>query len=248
MFVNCKTLPEIQANKYFTLKYNQYKYKEKVINSIQPIIAKTNDSIGKFMATHSTRFDFFINKYVDGHTLHSLYPDTLQIEKYFTKKINEKKFLADLKKLLLINQQKDSISTDEMMLIASRFFYVNRKGDRYGIKVCSQLNGTNQLESKENTKILEAIIFEAIFTEILNKSQEKPEFLTNLSSNFSKIITENKESMSADSLEIYARNYIYKKMYMDDHLKNYLIRFFKQNKNNLPIVLKQSATNQPNHY
>lgn len=134
--------------------------------------------------------------------------------------------------------EKQEFTYDEMMKIASRFFLVEKRGDRgLGARICSTANGLPERQEIDYT-LLESFVFDAIFSKIQQENLSKVNFLNNANSYLKESISDNMEIKSLDSLEIMARSFVFTSMEKDGDLIQNLLTYYESNKNNIPIIVR----------
>lgn len=137
-----------------------------------------------------------------------------------------------------------SFTTDEMMSVASRFFYADRinPGDTtIERSICVGRNGQTEILADRDMTLLEAFTFEAIFYYLLkNKS---PQFEINFDDCISHILEKNKRSFNSfDSLLSTVRNECYLQMEKNEDLRYKLLKYYRKNRKNLNFEIVEKGT------
>lgn len=242
LFLSCNRFQNLETNlkidKYIALEYGSFDNNGELIHFVLPIILQNSDSIGQNTNLYSRRVSYLLTNRINIDTLNKLMPDSTAIDLIFNKEISEKYFIESFKKIALPNNQpKEEFTENEMMSIASKFFLVEELSENsFGTRICSGINGIEN--SKKDYLLLEAVIFDAIFSRIMKNDKPKAKFMDNLVKYQDSVIKTTKNIDSKTRLrEI--RNEIYSIMEDDINLRNYLIEYFKTNQKNIPIKLKE---------
>lgn len=237
--ISCKTKNQINPDNYIDLVYYKDKSDENLLSHISPEIKYSDDSIGRFINNHIPRISYFISNKIEVDTFEKLYPDTLQIKKLFTKRINEKLFISNFSKLVnLQNQTKELYSMDEIMKVASRFFVVVNSGDDFRLKICGGGNDFQDLNAIKDVSLLESLTYEAIISAFDKPKSKRPKFISNARAYFSDAIN-NADSLNNNAISKLAKDKLYEMMEKDENLRLFIKDYLEANSNNLPFEIKK---------
>ena len=229
---------DINFKKYFSLKYGSFERNGETINYVTPKIVEKNDSISKLIMLRERRIKYLLTNNINSDTLQELLPDSTKIKKVFTKQIENANFKTYVEKIIFPNKEKKEQFTEiEMMNIASKFFLVEKSGNRgLASRICSGINGQISNTKKDYT-LLEVFAFDAIFDRMLQRNEPKVDFLENVNRYIKTSVTRNDRIKSLDSLETVVRKSVYTSMENDSDLKQTLLNYYDSNKENLPIII-----------
>ncbi|WP_294675265.1 hypothetical protein [uncultured Fluviicola sp.] len=244
----CKTFAqELNYCDYFTLGVIEETYEGKQAKSYWPVILKDRkDKFSLFLDEHSGRFEYILFKTHDQFDeVGNFYPDSLKIKTEFcsrvvnTAKIQNYFKVLTPKTMLVSNQITDTFSVDELMLVASRFFYcdaVNKEDTTVQSHICVGINGQTEYKSNRDLTVLEAFSYEAIFS-YLTKRRE-PVFYKEFSVARRKAMKEQiKAFKDFDSFLIEVRTTCYNEMEHNTDLKKKLMAYYSKNRENLNFVI-----------
>ncbi len=130
------------------------------------------------------------------------------------------------------------------MLVASKYFYLQKHNDRYGVKICIGRNGSKELDKKKDYTLLEAIVFDAIFENLLkNEDTTKFNILDlvhpkKVSKFLKKSITKMETNKTLDTI-LYLRNRFYRYIEKKKKLEKYLTEYINKNEKYIPIKLEK---------
>ena len=237
--ISCKTKNQINPDDYINLVYYKNKTDDRILSHISSQIKNSDDSIGVFIKKHNPRFYYFFSNKVEVDTLEKLYPDTVAIKKTFLKQINKKPFISNFSKLANLKEQEyESFTMDEILVVASRFFDIVDVGNSFGIKICAGGNYFQDLNAIKDVSLIESLTYEAIMSVFNMKKSERPEFISNARINFSDAI-KNPDSLSRNKLLIVAKNNLYEMMAKDESLRLFIDDYLMKNSDNLPFEIKK---------
>jgi hypothetical protein len=233
--------------KYFKLEVSEKEYGAKKAKSFNPAIVKNQqDKFGNFVKNHNNRFDYLLYKNIQIlQEISNYYPDTNKIEVLFCDFLNSNKDINKYfkaltpKKIAKWNSPPDTFSVNELMIVASKYFYcddISKKDTVVKSHICIGINGQAEFKSTRDLTLLEAFTFEAIFSYIA--SNDEPLFYKEFYK-FLKVIQKEKinEFKDFDSYLLEIRNLCYKEMMVNVDLKNKLVSYYKNNKSNLNFIL-----------
>jgi hypothetical protein len=237
---NSKKNSIVNLDNYFSLDYKSFDINGETINVVTSKIVERSDSIGAIINKRQKRIRYLLTNRINWDTLNKLLPDSSSIKKLYHIELNNPDFKSNIEKVLFPNKfEKHTFTIDEMMLIASKFFLVEKRGNRgLGIRVCSGING--QIENqKVDYTLLETIVFDAINDRMLNKQMPNAIFLDSVNVYLTNSINKNHEVESLDSLESIARKSVFFSMEKDEDLKKTILEYYKINKENIPIIITE---------
>ncbi len=169
----------------------------------------------------------------------NLYPDTIKLRSFYLENLSKDK---QLKKYFIetytANEHTDSkrlnvFSQLELMNVASKFFYCDKVLPDTSIQshICIGINGTKEAKWNKDYTLLEAFCYEAIFDD-LNKdsSQVYTDFYNTYNESCTQYISNIK---SLDEYLLNVRTSVFNKMENSVVLKQMLMKYYAQNKNNL---------------
>lgn len=233
---------------YFTLKVSKSKSGDDINIYFHPvIIGSRKTDFGRFIKAHDVRFNYLLWKYSDKlQEISQLFPDTAVIANKFCNEIIKSDSIQRLfnaltpKTLTTWDLKKNTYTTQELMIVASKFFFCNRinKCDTtINYKICIGINGQNENVSGKNMLILEAFTIEAILYYI--SKRKNPEFLSQFNNILKEqMISKRKEFKDYDSYLSEVRQICYLEMQKNQDLKKKLLDYFESNRYNLNFEIK----------
>ena len=241
---------------YIKLDVSEYTYEgEKRVGCSPSILSNGNGEFERFLTDHSQRFEYIMFSNMSNNNdkikeISSYYPDTIKINHEYCKMIiEEKSMISNLINLTpnhLTNwpQNKDTFSSDILLIVASKYFYcdqVNEKDTSVTRHICIGINGQNEIISDRNLILLQSFAFEAIFHHILK--EESPLFVKNFDEFRRESAKRNKlHFTNFDSYLISVRNECYQYMIHNSDLKNKLLEYYRNNRNNFNFYLKENGS------
>lgn len=167
-----------------------------------------------------------------------LYPNTSAFEKAFVEELSKDSVLTftfntAVEAILHPNNDKITFNTDQMMLVASRFFYAHnvQEDTTFMSHICVAINGTKEIKDYQQNALLASFCIEAVFEKMANIDVE---FRTNLK----QAKTEAKSKfINLDQYLEDAKQALYNKMQNSEVLKKELLEYYEQNKSNLAFVI-----------
>lgn len=234
----------IKIEKYFTLKYGSYEDNGEIVNYVIPNINKIPDSTGKAITKYSRRIDYLLTNRINFDSIRSLLPDSISANKAFKKMLNKQEFKNYFKSIVKPNSlSKKTFTEEEMMSIASKFFFVIKEGNEYFRKTCVGEHGnTEKQNQREDYTLLEAVIFDAIFDRITQENKSEINFIDN-EKQYRKSAIKTFENISSENQLLEIRNSVHISMKNDKDLKKFLLSYIKINKHNIPFKIKTVANN-----
>jgi hypothetical protein len=174
----------------------------------------------------------------------SLYPDTIKLKKLYLQEFAKDKRLADYMKAsyVAINRKKlrgkALFSEDELMEVASKFFYCDAVFPDTTIQthICIGLNGVSEASWDKDFLLLEAFCYEVIFDDLLSDNS-----LIDRSYSVAKQNSVDQLKPSIVSLDLFlndVRLALFEKMKNDEILKEVLLKYYSSNKRNLAFRIK----------
>ncbi|HZV71058.1 MAG TPA: hypothetical protein VFG10_16000 [Saprospiraceae bacterium] len=239
---------ELNYCKYFYLDVSETESKGKTIQLYSPEInLDGDDKFSSFLKKHDNRFNYLLlNKIADLDRIAAIFPDTMKLNDEFCRSLSDNKNIVNYFKnltprsLTTWEQKEVLFSIDEMMMVASRYFYVdkvNEKDTTLISHICVGIHGQNEIGSSSDLTLLEAFTFEGIFYYLLKDSP--PLFERNFDDYLKHSLEMNKRKFTTFEILLNAvRNECYTEMYQNDDLKRKLVKYYKRNKNNLNFELK----------
>lgn len=234
--------------KYFELRAEKYKEAEGEYVGVSPlVIEKAQDPLGRFIVSHRRRFAYILANRTKFQGLDSYYPDTKKINRlYLTSLKKNNKFIGYFNNLIgptrTPAEAKETISEQEVMSVASKFFFCSavRKDNSINPYICVTLNGVKEAEFAKDYTLLEAICFEAIF-EMIEKAAPKR---ASVVENFLRYVDEVSEAEKvklpdSNAYLLAVRKGVFLKMESDTLLRNAMVDFIKRNELNLPFRLAE---------
>lgn len=242
LFFSCQETNKIISENIF-IKIYPYNKENKVLASALAELKETNE-INKY----KRRFDYILintpkinqQKYYNiRNEIGLLYPDTNEIRiqylKQYLKDINLKSnFITTYYAITNIHKQKKvNFTINEMMNVASRFFYCDKVNSDTSVEahVCIGLNGIKDVKWKRDYTLLEAFCYEGIFNDF---DKNTSEIWESFSKNKMKICAENKKNInSLNDFLLIVREQLIESMKEDKILKQELLNYYDLNKKNL---------------
>jgi len=239
---------ELNYCNYFTLEVAVIEDDGEFSKVVSPtIIEHKNDAFSKFLNKHNNRFQYILFKDPSQFgDFAKFYPDDEKIQnEYCQQVVNStqiKSYFSALtpKNLVTWNAKADTFSIDELMLVASKFFFcdaINKEDTTIQTHVCIGINGQDEYKSDRDLTVLEAFTFEAIFS-YLNK-RKVPLFYAEFELFKNKTTKEKTtEFNDFDSFLIDIRKLCYKEMQSNKDLKTKLLNYYHKNVDNLNFVIR----------
>ena len=244
--VSCRSNQSI-ISKNVAIEVYTNEYEGKLIASAMPVI-RSDSEIIKF----KRRFEYILINVPEIHLaekaekrkeIWDLYPDTIELKRLYLKEYVQDKSLTDYFNVThaAIFKRNFNIKTtyniDELMEVASKFFYCDKVLPDTMIQthVCIGLNGITEANWDKDYRLIEAFCFEAIFNDF---DREISEIDESYSSNIERARLKFNPSIKA--LDLYlleVRKELFDLMKNDDVLKQSLLMYYEQNKNNLSFRL-----------
>jgi len=246
LLINCskKKIEKFEIKKYVDVKFGKVEYQGKTMEYSTPFIVEQSDSLGEIIKLHSRRFDYLLTNRINIDSLNKILPDTIKTRKVFNKEINSDQFYNNFQMLLFPNQKtKGKYSVEELMNIASKFFLVEKQGEKFGTRVCVGINGLNKISNKKDYTLLEAVAFDAIFDRIMQFDKPEPEFMSKQSEYLNNAIKKLDSIQEKTYLNL-MRKELFESMKNDSDLKQQLLKFIEINKENIPFEITVANTVQ----
>lgn len=213
--------------------------------SFSPRVKSVNNKVGEFIHDHK-RFEYLIFNRTSETIKESLkYKNDIDSMKIiFHSGINHdslfnKYFNTFIKPLYEKELKKDIFSSNDLMMVASRFFYCDTIYSNFelGWHICIGINGQKESEWNKDYTLLEAFCFEGIFklgknkmNDLIHVFQKAGEASVN--NNLTKVNYDNKKLLAL------AKNDTYKKMESSNELKDFLMNYYRENESNLPFIIQ----------
>lgn len=168
----------------------------------------------------------------------SLYPDTSRMNEAYCTALSNNKQLLDYfinltpANLVTWDTSSESFTVVEMMTVASRFFFcsgVDKMDTTLETHICMGISGQDELHAERDLTLLEAFIFEAIFSYF--KGKKDPPFVKNFYNHAKQTGSHLRATFAGwDHFLITARNECYEKMINDEDLREKLLKYYRKNK------------------
>lgn len=229
--------------KYFYLEITTQEDNLESVKYYSPEIDTSHqDSISHFFKQHYNRFSYLLwNKLGDLGPIAEIYPDTTVMDSLFCDLMQKNSlFLFYLNNVLpsSIRPQgiaPDRFTTEEMMLVASRFFYCLeiQQSDTVIIShICVNIKDPETIPFQRDMTLLEAFAFEGIFYTLQKEENSK------IDANFRRYINESTDKLKAltnnlDELLVTVRHECFALMEDDTDLKDALLKYYSDNRDNL---------------
>lgn len=230
---------------YFSVKFSETTYEGQLYKSCEPIRFNQHDEASKFFEKHRNRFDYILFKHIDDYkTLGDYFPDSVKIQDAFCESVMEtaqmQYYFSSLtpKDINAWPPKKDTFSVDELMLVASRFFYcdyIDLQDTTVQSHLCIGINGQKELVAARDYTLLEAFSGEAIFADFGRKDPSFYRQFYTFKNEAAK--THRNEFTDADSYLLHIRNLCYDEMQHNADLKKMLLKFYAKNRDNLNFEL-----------
>lgn len=186
----------------------------------------------EMMRKREIAITYLLGQQVNKDSLKQLYPDTQLIESAFHQMIDEPEFSKAVYALLYPETVRtEQYSMEEIMSIASRFFYVFKTKNNYGFSICSSANGIEHSELAQQ-KIVEALVLEAVMSHIVSSQNGQPQIVSDAYSYLKDAIGDTTLNTKEKRLRIY------QKMEQNESLKSIIKSFFENEKAHLPMSIK----------
>lgn len=232
---------------YYSIQFSLIVDEGHEYKSCEPIIfAEQTDRAGDFFRKHRNRFDYILYKHINDYKeLGDYFPDTNRIRQAFCDQVLHspkiQHYFAHLTPAFITAQkpEKDTFKLDELMLVASRFFYcdyINKADTSIQSHMCIAINGQKDIHASRDYTVLEAFNCEAIFYYFGKKKD--PLFLRQFTT-FTRKTSQEKRFEFADfeSYLLLIRNLSYDYMQHNDDLKKKLLNYYHKNRLNLNFEL-----------
>ena len=201
---------------------------------------------------YARRFDYLLinvsdihqsNKFETRNSIWNLYPDTIQLkQKYLNEYSTDKKlkhYFAKTYDAIQPNQSKKKVeySTEELMEVASKFFYCDSilPDTTVQAHVCIGLTGVKEAKWTKDYTLLEAFCYEAIFNDLDKDSSQVWESFGTIKSKSELLFRKNIQSLPSYLENV--KKQVFVQMKNDPILKMILITHYEKNKGNLSIKL-----------
>lgn len=230
------------------LKVEQFEEDGQRYSSSYPKIqAQLPGKKGALMNKYHRRFEYVLQNKTRFQGLYdSLYPDTVKISARYIHEISSDiKFMGYFNELAQAldgsARVKTQYTAQELMHVASKFFYCNRvKPDStVDAYICVALNGVPEANWKTDYTVLESFCFEAIFENIKTKDGRRSDFVDNFV-NYRKEGERNFKA-SVNEPDVYlksVRDFCFKKMAADADLRSVLMNYYTSTRQTLPFEIK----------
>lgn len=197
-----------------------------------------------FFKRFHRRFDYIlINKVnLEGADLYKMRNDTAALNRHFCELFTQQKELSGYFDVLSNAEKgaKQMFTVAEMMQVAARFFWLERKeSGRWTYYICIGNNGQKESNYERDYSVLEAFCFEAIFSYL--DQRKSPRFFIAADKYFDTIKRVTPEADRQDTAVILAaRQSLYYKMEQDADLRQALLRYYRRYGNTCGFRLSDS--------
>lgn len=235
----------LKENVAIELHYYEHEGEMKV--SAMPVLRPDSE-----LMSYKRRFEYLLINIPEIHLpgqfearvrINSLYPDTMEIkrrylDKYLYDKKLEQYFIQTYAPLKNADYKRnESYSLDELMEVASRFFYCNKVESDTSVQayVCVGLNGVKEANWKRDFTLLEAFCYESIFNGF--DREESPVWEAFVSN---KEYACNHYKARFNGFDQYLEDVrldLFERMRADEALKRELLEYYELNRKNLSFVL-----------
>jgi hypothetical protein len=246
-------LAQSPFGKYFELKAEQFQVSGKTILNIYPAVNPVSgDTVLGFMNRYKRRFEYILLNRTNFSTRNNdLYPDVRAMSRRYTDSlIYNPRFVGYYNQLVLPVALKDNIAlqqvmhdgssftSEEMMQVASRFFYCDgvRPDNQVSWHVCVGLNGMKEAKWDKDMTLLEAFVFEAIFNTWMTGSDADQQLYNHFNTYVTSAATANAAISPEKRIETIRRE-VFAKMEKDALLQSVLFKYYQQVKNTLPLAI-----------
>lgn len=231
---------------YFDMKFSSYEYEGKEYLSCAPEVLKyPKDAKCVFFKEHQMRYDYIFFKFIDRTKgMSAFYPDTNRIHQEFCENVvstaDIKNYFTNLtpEKYVKWLSPKDTFTVDELMLIASRFFYcdyIDEADTTISSHVCVGINGLKDFDHKRDYTILEAFTVEGIMSYL---QEDEPQFYLEFYNYFNKIGKEKRhEFTNFEAYLVQIRQLTFEYMMNNEDLKKKLMKYYGKNKTTINFVI-----------
>ena len=235
---------EIEFGNYFAVEMPAYDDSGK-LKSLPYPVSKTEfkDQSSKFVSKHYQRFNYILFNHLDsfqyklyGFTLSK--PDLIILNKKYAGYLNSNKkfreYFSILANLKPENQTKLSFSKEEMMTVASRFFYlhkINEKDTTVSGHICICIHGQKELKKTRDYASLEAFCYEAI-----GYIKAAPRTFAKYRDRLS--LEGKKNFIDFPSFLEFVKQGTFRLIEKDEDLKKELFNYYNLNKNNLGFIIQ----------
>lgn len=233
---------KIMASDYF---YLDFKPGTRFISFSWKIKKPASNKVGQFILDHERFIYIFNNRSNETTTkVFESEPDLLKLKKVFDFNINRDSIfnhsLTNLLRPICGNSSRDTFSLNELMMVASRFFYCEAISPNYGIgnhMACVGFNGQSESHWKKDYTALEAFCFECLMRKYGTTSYRNIEdfFYQAISNNIS--FSRWSNTKVNNYLLLLIRNDVYERMQGCQLLKSLLCSYYKENEGNLSFVI-----------
>ncbi|WP_299714136.1 hypothetical protein [uncultured Tenacibaculum sp.] len=231
-----KEKQKFDISSYVKLNIEKFEYQGKMLEFVNAELTNINDSISSKINKTPRRYEYLLTNRIAIDSVSKVLPDSVKAHTIFNSLLKGKKFQQYFYETFY-NDKKQDFTKEELMVIASRFFLSEKKGDVYSTKICVGINGLNEHSFKnKDFTLLEAIVYEAIFERLMNENLQAPEFMNNLEKHRAKAIASIHQNVK-DSL-LHVKQLVYTAMEHDKALENHLLNYIKENNNNIAINIK----------
>ena len=202
--------------------------------------------LGEAIQKYPRRFRYILlNKNRFQNTYEALYPDTVKINQLYSEALaSDSLFMSYFSSLadpfITADLKKATYNTDELMVVAARFFYCSgvRADSTIISSICISLNGLTDVSFLKDYTLLEAFCFEAIFENLKTVGGKPGQFVENFKAYIK--AGEKKEKPAISHLDDYlarVRQYCFERMENDISLRQVLLSYYARHRESLPFSI-----------
>lgn len=243
IYSSCQKKSKKQANfdikQYVKLNIEKEEFQGKLFDFVNVTLSESKDSIGSLINNNPRRYEYLLTNRIKIDSISKAMPDTIKAKSIFNSLIKGENFKRYFYSTFYNKKEiKEMFTESELMKIASKFFLSEKNGDKFSTRICIGINGLNsrELKNKDYT-LLEAIVYEAIFEQLMKENTDEPLFTKNLSKYNDEAISSLKNKNVKDTLS-FVREYVFKSMENDESLKVYLLKYINKNRENISIQIE----------
>ena len=239
---------DIDFCQYFYLNFSTREENGESIRAYNPEIKlRQQDTLSWFLQQHNNRFNYLLwNKLGDLNAVAEMYPDTLTMDSVFCDLMYSNDLFRFYVNNVLPNSfrnpaiKPDTFTTEEMMMVASRFFYcieIKESDTIIMSHICVSTKDPGFNPFPRDMTLLEAFAFEGIFYCLLHEEK------STIDANFKRYVNESLDRQkdkagNLDELLIHVRHECFALMEDDQDLKYSLINYYYNNRDNLNFTLR----------
>lgn len=223
---------------YLELEHGQDEYQGQVMSYTYINLRYKDDQISEKLKKNHRRYEYLIANKLEAQQVRNAMPDKRKAQKALNEAVDKSQFERYFFETYYADKhQRIPYTPDEVMDVASKFFLAEPMGDTYSTRICIGINGMTEMENADSPRdhtLMEALVFEAIFTRLMDESSPEPQFMTNLDMHLKDAIVKGEDEKDALTA---IRLALFNKMKMDKDLKVFILDYLKDNKDNIAVRL-----------